>query len=32
MKIDPTKFRLPGFFRRLLQNRQMKYVLLAVAF
>ena len=32
MKFDPTKFRLPGFFRRLLQNRQMKYVLLAVAF
>ena len=32
MKNDPTKFRLPGFFRRLLQNRQMKYVLLAVAF
>lgn len=32
MKFDPTKFRLPGFFRRLPQNRQMKYVLLAVAF
>ena len=32
MKFDPTKFRLPGFFRRFLQNRQMKYVLLAVAF
>lgn len=32
MKFDPTKFRLPGFFRKLLQIRQMKYVLLAVAF
>ena len=32
MKFDPTKFRLPGFFRGLLQSRQMKYVLLAVAF
>lgn len=32
MKFDPTKFRLPGFFRKLLQIRQMKYVLLSVAF
>ena len=32
MKFDPTKFRLPEFFRGLLQSRQMKYVLLAVAF
>ena len=32
MKFDPTKFRLPGCIRKLRQNRQMKYVLLAVAF
>jgi len=32
MKFGPTKFRLPGFFRKLLQIRQMKYVLLSVAF
>lgn len=32
MKFDPTKFRLPGCIRKLWQNRQMKYVLLAVAF
>ncbi len=32
MKFDPTKFRLPGFIQKLLQNRQMKYVLLVVAF
>lgn len=32
MKFDPTKFRLPGFIQKLRQNRQMKYVLLVVAF
>ena len=32
MKFDTTKFRLPGCIRRLRQSRQIKYVLLAVAF
>ena len=32
MKFDTTKFRLPGCIRKLRQSRQIKYVLLAVAF